>query len=184
MRKIFFFNMISLDGYFEGPGADISWHNVDAAFNDFAIEQLHSVDLILFGRKTYQLMESYWPTEAAVNNDPMVAKLMNNTPKIVFSKTLDKAGWNNTILIKNNVADEVLKLKRQAGKDIIVLGSANLLSTLINPGLIDEFRVIVNPVILGKGNLLFNGIQNKVKLELIRTAPFSSGNVLLCYRKM
>ena len=184
MRKLIFFNMVTLDGYFEGPDADISWHHVDGAFNDFAIEQLQEVDTILFGRKTYQLMESYWPTEAARNNDPVVTALMNNTAKIVFSKTLTEVNWCNTRRVKENISEELVTLKRQPGKDLIIFGSANLSATLINLGLIDEFRVMINPLILGKGNLLFNGIHDKVKLSLIKTIPFSAGNVLLFYKRI
>ena len=173
--------MVTLDGYFEGPGNDLSWHNVDAAFNDFAITQLNEADTILFGRKTYQLMEAYWPTAAAIKKDPAVAELMNNRAKIVFSTTIGKAEWNNTKLIKNNIAQEVLKLKQQPGQDMIILGSANLLLTLIDSKLVDEFRIMICPLILGKGSLLFKDI-NKTTLELIKTIPFTSGNVLLCYK--
>jgi dihydrofolate reductase len=176
--------MVSVDGYFEGENADISWHNVDAAFNDFAIEQLHSIDTILFGRKTYQLMVSYWPTDAAKNNDPAVTELMNNTEKIVFSKTLKEVEWNNTKLIKDNIPEEILKLKQQAGKDIIVFGSANLLSALINLDVVDEFRMMINPLILGKGNSLFQNINDTIKLGLVKATPFKSGNVLLYYKKI
>jgi dihydrofolate reductase len=183
MRKIILFNMMSLDGYFEGEDADISWHHVDPAFNDFAVDQLRAMDMILFGRKTYQLMASYWPTDAANNDDPVVAEMMNSMPKIVFSKTLDQAVWKNTRLVKDNIEEEVVKLKQQPGKNLIVLGSANLSLTLMNNGLIDEFRVMINPLVLGKGNLLFKGIQKKIKLNLLEAVTFSSGNVLLYYVK-
>jgi|SRR5450432_3539733 len=182
MRKIIISNLVSVDGYFEGPNADISWHNINAAFNKFSIEQLHSADTILFGRKTYQLMESYWPTEAAIKNDPVIAERMNNTAKVVFSTTLHEVSWTNTRLVKNNMEQAVLQLKKQPGKDVLIFGSADFSSHLINAGLIDEFRIIISPIILGKGNLLFNRIESKVKLELIKSVPFSSGNVLLCYK--
>jgi dihydrofolate reductase len=183
MRKIIFFNMVTLDGCFAGPNGELDWHNTGADFNTFAIEQLHSVDTILFGRKTYQLMENYWPTATAITNDPVVAGLMNNTAKIVFSKTLDKAGWNNTRLVKDNIVAELTKLQQQPGKDLIIFGSANLSSTLINHGLIDEFRLMVNPLILGKGQTLFTGIQPACKLRLIKATPFEAGNVLLFYKR-
>jgi dihydrofolate reductase len=112
LRKIIFQNLISLDGFFEGPNKEIDWHNVDDEFNKFANEFLDSVDLLLFGRITYELMASYWPTENAIKDDPMVANRMNSISKIVFSKTLDKAEWINTKLIKENVVDEILKLKQ------------------------------------------------------------------------
>src|SRR6476660_2988966 len=110
MRNVFLFMMVSLDGYFEGPGHDISWHNVDAEFNDFAIAQTAKVDTLLFGRKTYELMASYWPTELA-KDDPVVAGQMNETSKIVFSATLESAAWHNTRLVKNNALETVRQLK-------------------------------------------------------------------------
>ena len=182
MRKLFAFNMITLDGFFEGPNQDISWHNVDDEFNQFAIEQTGSVDTILFGRKTYEGMASYWPTEAAIKDDPIVAGLMNSLPKIVFSRTLQKAEWNNTRLIKDNIEEEILKLKGQLGKDMAVFGSADLLSTLIQMDLIDEHRIMVNPVILGSGNPLFKTISEKRKLQFVNIKTFRSGNVLLYYQ--
>ena len=182
MRKLFAFNMISLDGFFEGPNQDISWHNVDEEFNQFAIEQTGTVGTILFGRRTYEGMASYWPTEAAINDDPVVADLMNSLPKIVFSRTLQNAEWNNSTLIKDNIAAEILKLKEQPGKEIAVFGSADLLSTLIQLDLIHEHRIIVNPVVLGSGTPLFKNVKDRLNLRLIRSRTFNSGNVLLYYQ--
>src|ERR687888_666000 len=123
MRKLFLFNMITLDGFFEGPNQDISWHNTDEEFNEFAIHQLHEIDTLLFGRVTYQIMASYWPTDFAISNDPVVAGLMNSLPKVVFSKTLDRAQWNNARLVRENAAEEVSKIKQGPGKDIAIFGS-------------------------------------------------------------
>ncbi len=198
MRKIFLFMMVSVDGYFEGPDHDITWHNVDAEFNKYAIEQTSSTDLLLFGRRTYQLMEEYWPTEAALRDDPEVASLMNNTPKIVFSKTLDKVTetkhWKNVKLIKDNAIEEVKRLKQQEGKpvspgeptsrggNIAIYGSNNFAVSLIEEGLIDEFRIIINPVAIGAGTPLFKGIKNKLDLKLLGSPrTFENGNVLLIY---
>jgi len=181
MRKLFAFNMISLDGFFEGPNQDINWHNVDEEFNEFAIEQTSTIGTILFGRVTYQLMESYWPTPDALKNDPVIAGLMNSLPKIVFSKTLDEAEWNNTRLVKDNIVEEILKLKQQTGKELAVFGSANLLSTLIQMDLVDEHRIIINPLVLGKGVPLFKKVDEKINLRLLKTRIFKSGNVLLYY---
>jgi len=181
MRKLFAFNMITLDGFFEGPDQDISWHNTDEEFNQFAIEQTSSIDTILFGRKTYEVMASYWPTEAAIKDDPAIAGLMNNLPKIVFSRTLQNAEWNNTRLIKDNIAEEILKIKRQPGKEIAVFGSADLISTLMHMDLIDEHRIIVNPVVLGNGTPLFKNVEERINLKLISSRIFESGNVLLYY---
>src|SRR5512138_2918654 len=110
MRKVFLFNMVTLDGFFEGPNQDIGWHHVDEEFNEFAIEQLHEIGTLLFGRVTYQVMASYWPTEIAKKDDPAVAELMNSLPKVVFSKTLGKAEWDNTKLVKESIVEEVSKL--------------------------------------------------------------------------
>lgn len=182
MRKIYAFNLITLDGFFEGPNRDISWHNVDDEFNEFAIEQLSAADLLMFGRVTYELMASYWPTEPALKNDPIVAGKMNSLPKIVFSRTLKAAAWNNTRLVKEHIPEEVASLKKQPGKDILVFGSANLLSTLVHEGLVDEFRIIINPILLGNGTPLFKDVQNKMNLKLLKTKTFRSGNVLLYYQ--
>jgi dihydrofolate reductase len=182
MRNIYLFNMMTLDGFFEGANNEIDWHKVDGEFNEFAEHQLNGTDTLLFGRRTYDLMASYWPTEAAITNDPTIAEKMNAMPKIVFSKTLSKAEWNNTRLIKKDVKEEVLKLKHHPGKDIGIFGSSNLAATFIQLGLIDEYRIMINPVILGPGKSLFKGIADKQNLKLIRTKIFDSGNVLLCYR--
>lgn len=182
MRKAFLFMMTSLDGFFEGPNQDISWHHVDEEFNEFAIKQLNDADMLLFGRVTFQLMASYWPTPSAIENDPMVADKMNNLPKIVFSRTLDKVEWNNSRLVKDNIAGEVSKLKQQPGKDLAIFGSSDLAVSLIQMGLVDELRIMVNPVVLGNGKPLFKGINDKLNLRLLRTRSFSSGNVLLHYQ--
>ena len=181
MRKVIFFNLTSLDGYFEGPDRDINWHNVDEEFNEFAIQQTGEFGALLFGRVTYELMASYWPTEAAKRDDPMIARLMNSLPKIVFSKTLEKVEWENTKLVKDNFVEEVLKLKQQPGRDIAIFGSSDLAVTFIEHNLIDEFRIMVNPVVLGEGKTLFSGIKSKLNLKLIKTRTFQSGNVLLYY---
>jgi dihydrofolate reductase len=135
VRTLYVFNMVTLDGFFEGPNREIDWHNVDKEFNDFAIHQLDTTDLLFFGRVTYELMASYWPTPDAMKNDAAVAEKMNSLPKIAFSRTLEKADWNNTRLIKENIAEEISRLKRQIGRDIAVFGSSDLSVTLIARGL-------------------------------------------------
>jgi dihydrofolate reductase len=155
---------------------------VDEEFNEFAIQQINTVDVLLFGRVTYELMAGYWPTPEAIVNDPIIAERMNNLPKIVFSKTLAAVTWQNTRLVAENAAEEIARLKGQPGKDLIIFGSSDLAVTLIERDLIDEFRIIVNPVVLGSGKLLFNGIQHPYHLELIGTKTFRSGNVLLYYQ--
>jgi dihydrofolate reductase len=180
MRTLFAFEMISLDGFFEGPNQDISWHTVDDEFNKFAGRQLDTVDGLLFGRKTYQLMALYWPT--ATGDDPVITLKMNVLPKFVFSRTMEKAEWNNTRLIRENAAEEILKLKQARGKDLALFGSAALLSTLAQANLVDEYRIMVNPILLGKGTPLFQGMDRRMNLKLISSNTYRSGNVLLCYR--
>ncbi len=183
MRKVIFFMLTSLDGYFEGPNKDINWHNVDEEFNEFAIQQTSEFGVLLFGRTTYELMASYWPSEDAKSNDPVVAGQMNSLPKLVFSTTLEKVEWENTRLVKNNLVEAISKLKNEAGKDIAIFGSSDLAVTFIEHDLIDEFRIMVNPTVLGGGKPLFQGIKSKLDLKLIRTRTFKSGNVLLYYEE-
>ena len=184
MRKVIFFMMTSLDGYFEGANREIDWHHVDEEFNDFAIAQLKQADALLFGRVTYDMMASYWPTPAAAKDDPVVAERMNSLQKYVVSRTLSRADWENTKLIGDGFAAEVTKLKHQAGKDILVFGSSDLAVTLIEHGLLDEIRVMVNPVVLGRGKSLFAGINDRLRLKLLRAKTFHSGNVLLYYQPL
>jgi dihydrofolate reductase len=182
MRKVLFFMLTSLDGFFEGPKQDISWHHVDEEFNDFAIQQLQEFDLLLFGRVTYQMMASYWPTEGAIHDDPIVAGKMNSIPKIVVSKTLDKVGWDNTRLVKDDVVEEIAKLKQQPGKDIAIFGSSDLTVSLAKHGLVDEYRIMLNPIFLGSGKRLLEGIDQNLNLKLLKTRLFKNGNVLLYYQ--
>lgn len=181
MRKLFMFMMVSLDGFFEGPNHELDWHNVDEEFNQFALDQLDEIDTLLFGRVTYQMMASYWPTEEAKRDDPEVAEKMNNLSKVVSSTTLDSVDWSNSTLIKGNVPEEVSRLKELPGKDMAIFGSSDLTVSLMKMGLVDEVRIMMNPVVLGKGKLLFGGM-GEAKFELLRTKVFNSGNVLLCYQ--
>ncbi len=182
MRKIIWFNMVTLDGFFEGPNHEIDWHNVDGKFNGFAAEQLDSMDGLLFGRVTYQMMASYWPTEMAVTDDPVIAEKMNSKPKIVYSSTLEKADWNNSRLIKGNILRETQKLKQQPGRDLAIFGSGILGNALLEAGLIDEVRMMVNPVVLRKGHPLFKDGTERMRLKLMNSRTFGNGNVLLTYQ--
>jgi dihydrofolate reductase len=181
MRKLIVFNLMTLDGYFAGQDGDISWHNVDEEFNKYAIEKVKAGNTLLFGRVTYELMAGYWPTPEAIKNDPIVAERMNNLPKIVFSRTLDQVHWNNTRLVKGDMLSEIRKMKQESGNDMTILGSGSIVSQLAPQGLIDEFQVMLNPVVLGKGKTMFQGIQDKLALRLTKTRVFYNGNVLLHY---
>lgn len=179
-RKIIMFNFITLDGFFEGSNPwELDWHNVDAEFNDFAVDQLHSIDAILFGKNTYEGMANFWPTPEVRKNDPIVAKLMNDTPKYVFSKSLQTVKWENSLLLKGNLKIEISSLKTKIQKDAIIMGSGELTNQLIELGLVDELRVMINPIILGNGKPLFSG--SKHKLKLVSSRQFKSGNILLYY---
>jgi dihydrofolate reductase len=182
MRKLFSFLVATVDGYYEGPNGEFDWPVVDEEFNEFAVQQLDEADTLLFGRVTYQQMAGYWPTPAAEEDDPKVTAKMNSLPKIVVSRTLDKAEWANTRLIKDDVAEELTKLKQQPGKDMAILGSSDLTVSLLQMGLIDELRIMVNPVVLGDGKSLFRTAGDRISLKLLKTRPFSSGNVLLYYQ--
>lgn len=173
--------MISLDGLFEGEKRDISWHNVDEEFNQFAIEQLKSTGGLIFGRLTYELMAGYWPTAAAQHDDPIVAEWMNKLPKYVFSKTLSQAGWNNTTLISGDAVAEMKRIKLDPGRDLFIFGSANLAETFFRYGLIDEIRALISPLILGKGTPLFKPQISKTGLHLNNSRTFRNGNVMLVY---
>ena len=183
MQKVIMFNLITLDGYFEGVNKwDIAWHQVDDEFNDFSIEQLNDAGGLIFGRVTYQGMASYWPTAKAIEDDPRVAKLMNSIQKYVFSNTLDRAEWNNTQIIKGDASSGLKELKQQNGKELFIFGSAELSSAFTRDHLIDEYRLIVNPIILGAGNPLFKQSDGMLKLKLGSMKTFHNGNVLLYYQ--
>jgi len=181
MRRLIVFNLVTLDGYFAGRGGDISWHNVDKEFQELAEAASNSGNTLLFGRVTYELMARHWPTPEAVKNDPIVARGMNEAPKIVFSRTLDKAEWHHTRLVKGDMLAEVRKLKLEAGRDLTVLGSGSLVAQLAQAGLIDEYQVLLNPVVIGRGKTMFEGVTDGFTLKLMRTRTFKNGNVLLVY---
>jgi dihydrofolate reductase len=180
MRKIFSFMMATVDGYYEGPNQEFDFWVVDDEFSEFSVEQLDEVDALVFGRVTYEGMAAYWPTPAAKEDDPRVAARMNSIPKIVVSRTLDEAAWANTRLV--NAIEELKALKQQPGKDIAILGSSDLTASLLQIGLVDELRIMVNPVVLGAGKSLFRTASDRTSLELMKSRTFRSGNVLLYYQ--
>ena len=187
MRKLVVFNNVTLDGYFADVNGDVSWANVgyqDAEWNAFVAHNANAEGLLLFRRITYELMAGYWPTPYAIKNDPIVAERMNNLPKVVFSRTMDKASWNNTKLVRGGMAAEIRKMKEEPGKGMAILGSGSIVSQLAREGLIDEYQIVVHPVVLGKGRTMFDGIKEKLSLKLTKTRTFGNGIVLLCYEPM
>lgn len=178
MRKLFWQMSVTLDGFMEGPNHELddTAGFEDPDFDRYAAEMLKSIDGMLIGRRTYELFSGYWPT--AIGED---AERMNALPKIVFSRTLKKVEWNNSRLVSNHVAEEVTRLKQQPGKDLALFGSADLASTLMRLGLIDEYRILVTPVVLGKGTPMFKDVRARIPLKLIKAPTWSSGTVALYY---
>ena len=182
MRKLIMWNLITLDGYFEGEkNWDLPWHEKvwGEELERFSLEQLESADALLFGRVTYEGMAAYW--QKAQGN---IADYMNSLPKVVCSRTLPTAAWNNTTLVKNDVATEVARLKQQGNGNIFVFGSANLSETLMDEGLFDEYRLGIAPVIHGKGRRLFSDGLKPQELKLLESRPLSTGCVILRYQRM
>ncbi len=172
-------NLVTLDGLFEGPKPwDLDWHQYvwGEELERLSIEQLRSADMLLFGRGTYLGMAKYWTSETGE-----VADYMNNLPKIVFSRTLTTADWNNTRIVKENAEAEVSDLKKARGKNAFIFGSANLCSTFMRSGLIDEYRLALVPLVLGRGNPLFKEAPETVRMTLLESRPLQSGCVILRY---
>jgi dihydrofolate reductase len=180
MRTLFLFMNVSLDGYFEGPDHDISAFNGD--FEAFSHDPDRKVDTMLFGRRTYHMMEAFWPTSQAEELAPEVASFMNEQRKVVITHTPFEPNWNNVTVISDDAVAEVKKLKEQPGESIIMFGSNSLCVGLMQAGLIDEFHIMVNPVALGAGTPLFAGLPGKADLALIDSHQFKSGAVLLKYK--
>jgi dihydrofolate reductase len=189
MRKLIVFNHVSLDGYFVDANDSMSWAKTrkdDAEWNAFVEENASGDGPLLLGRKTYELMIRYWPTSIAAQHDTAVADRMNKMPKVVFSKTLDQASWSNTKLVSSDMATEVRKMKEESGDGMTILGSGTLVSQLADEGLIDEYHIVVNPVVLGKGRTMFEGVRVKDTQETLALKPtksrtFSNGCVSLVY---
>ncbi|WP_053975470.1 dihydrofolate reductase family protein [Mangrovimonas xylaniphaga] len=179
MRKLIMWNLITLDGYFEGNEPwDLSFHHKvwGPELEQLSIEQLHSADYLIFGRLTYEGMAAYW-----TNAEGEIADLMNQIPKIVVSQTLSNAEWNNTTLIKENPSEEISKLKAQQGGNMFVFGSANLSKTLMNDHLFDEYRIGIAPVILGSGRPLFYQGLTPKHLSLVSIQQLVNGGIVLKY---
>ncbi|MAT40238.1 MAG: riboflavin biosynthesis protein RibD [Ectothiorhodospiraceae bacterium] len=179
MRKLFAFNMMTLDGYFEDAEQGIGWHAVEPEFDEFALDMLWSIDTILLGRKTYEGMAAYWP--AADDQPREMIDMMNNHEKVVFSSTLSGTDWNNACVESGSAQEEIARLKQAAGKSIALFGSAELANSLLPSGLIDEYWIMLHPVVLGAGTPLFGGINAPQQLTLRHCFQYQTGNVLLKY---
>jgi dihydrofolate reductase len=182
MAKLIVFNHVSLDGYFVDAHGDMSWaHKDDPEWHAFVENNASGDGTLLFGRVTYELMVSFWPTPAALEAMPEVATRMNALPKVVVSRTLERVTWQNTRLITGNLVTEVGNLKEQAAHDITILGSGSIVAQLAQAGLIDAYQITVNPLVLGKGRTLFEGMATALSLTLTETRTFQNGNVWLHY---
>jgi dihydrofolate reductase len=182
MKKLVVYNTVSLDGYFTDINGDMRWaHRADPEWQAFVTENASRGGELVFGRVTYELMASFWPTPLAAHSNPIVVERMNSMPKVVFSRTLDKVSWNNTRLINGDLATEVRKLKQETGPDMVIMGSGSIVSQLAEAGLIDEFQIVAGPIALGKGRTLFEGIKTKLHLKLKNSRAFGNGNVVLSY---
>lgn len=180
MRKIIVSNLVTVDGLFAGPAGELDWFVWNGETADYVKELFKSVDTLLFGRKTYELMADYWPN--ATDEDPIISAMMNNLPKVVFSRSLDRLDWHNSRLARGDLAGEVARLKAQPGKEMVVFGSGSIVSALAQLGLIDDYRLFVNPVILGSGLPHFAGLSRRIELQLLEARTFTTGVVLLRYR--
>ena len=184
MRKLSVFNQVSADGFFVDRHGDMSWakEGNDEEFNSFTSDNARGGGVLLFGRVTYDLMASFWPTPMAAQSMPVVADRMNDLPKIVFSRTMTKASWNNTTIVKGDLAEEVWRLKAEPGPGMVIMGSGKIISQLAPvPDLIDEYQFVVIPVVLGAGRSLFEGLEQAVKLKLTSSRTFKNGKVFLRY---
>jgi len=182
MRKVLVYNSISLDGYFTDAKGDMSWaHKRDPEWNAFVAENARGESVMLYGRVTYDQMVGFWPTEAAIKSFPEVAESMNRTPKVVFSRSMDKASWNNTTLVKTDPAAEVRKMKQQPGPPLLIMGSGTIVSQLTEARLIDEYELVMTPIVLGKGRTMFDGVRQKLPLRLTKSRAFGNGSVVLWY---
>ena len=183
MSRLSVVNFITLNGYFEGPGRDISWHPHDTEGSDFSMEGLNTGNTLLFGRVTYEIMTAFWPTSVAMDMLPAMAEAMNLANKVVFSRTLEKATWNNTRLVRNNMITEIKAMKLRDEKDMTILGSGSIITQCADHGLIDEYQIMIDPVAIGNGTPMLKGIKHKLNLKLNTVRTFVSGAVLLTYRR-
>lgn len=176
MRQLYWQMMVTLDGFMEGPDGELDWHVIDEDFRRYTADLLGSIDAIVLGRVTWQVLARYWPTAA----DPEAA-VMNALPKLVVSRTLERAEWANSRIVRD-AAEEIAQWKRQPGKDLALLGSAQLGAALLRLGLIDELRIFVCPVALGRGRPMFSSLEERTALKLAEAKALGSGVVQLSYR--
>jgi dihydrofolate reductase len=185
MRRLTVFNQVSVDGYFRTPGGDIRWlhepRDDDEEFRQFTIENTSGGGALLFGRATYDQMASFWPTPAAARQFPEVAREMNRRPKFVVSKTLRSPEWQNTTVLSGDLVSAITRLKSTSGEPITILGSGTIVTQLTQAALIDEYQVLVIPVVLGEGVTMFDGVTTMMNLTLTASRAFRNGRAFHVY---
>jgi len=184
MRKLISFTMTSLDGYFTDKNGDMRWAKErpdDGEWSAFSEENAKGGGVLVFGRVTYDQMASFWPTTMAAQMMPVVAERMNHLPKIVISRTIKEAAWNNTTVLSGDLVSEIRRLKAEEGPDMAILGSGSIVAQLASAGLIDTFQVAIFPLALGAGRTIFDDVPEKIQLKLVNSRTFANGNVVLNY---
>lgn len=182
MAKLTSFTFISLNGFYKGENEDINWHQHGGEEAEYSVESLKSNDILLFGRVTYEMMKSFWPTQMAYDSFPEVADGMNNSDKLVISKSLKTTDWKNTKIINENLIEKITDLKKSSKKNITLLGSGKVLKQLANANLVDEYQVMIDPIFLENGEPILNSLNQNLSLELVKSKVFESGTILLYYR--
>jgi dihydrofolate reductase len=181
MGKLNSFTFITLDGYYKTLDGDISWHKHGGEEGSYSAESLQSGNMLLFGRTTYEMMASFWPTPMAMDLFPVVAEGMNKAEKLVFSRTLENAAWENTRIVNGDILAEVKALKQKVSNDMTLLGSGSIVSQFAAAGLIDAYQIMIDPIAIGDGASLFKNISRQLHLRLVSSRIFNSGVVLLNY---
>jgi dihydrofolate reductase len=185
MRKIIFSIPVTLDGFIEGPQRELDWVNADDELHDFYTDLLRTGDLVLFGRVTYELMVNYWPMAPtdpkASESMKRFANTLNPLRKLVYSKTLNSVGWNSQVVETFNPKD-ILELKSQTGKNILLSGGATMAQAFFNNGLVDEYIPVIQPVVIGSGKALFGGLEKSLNLSFLSSQRFRSGAVAIRYK--
>ena len=184
MTTLTSFTSVSLDGYYADARGDMSWAHAapdDDEWNSFVSGNASGGGALLFGRLTYEMMASFWPTPMAAQQMPVVAERMNSMPKYVASRTLTSAAWSNTSVLPGDLVSAVDALKRKPGPGIAILGSGSVVAQLAGAGLIDTIQIVVVPIILGGGKKLFEGVSASIPLHLRDSRTFRNGNVVLTY---
>lgn len=182
MRRLILDTLISLDGQFSGPKGEIDWFEFDENDMAWSHQVLERVDTLLFGRTTYEEFSQYWPKAKVEEGwDPYIIKQMNELPKVVFSSTMKKADWGPATVVAGSPTIAIAKMKQMPGKDIEVIGSGSLVAEVVREGLVDEYRLRMEPIVLGVGRPLFKDQTERRKLKLISATPWKSGVVALHY---